>query len=152
LTFNPEGFILGREWKKVGQMIEQMNQVGALLGPGVYALLYRRQVVYVGQSVLLLTRLYQHRNNYLRFRKGQTVAGTPGKAILFDDIRIWPCPRQDLDRIEKLLIQNYNPKCNTRGVPKTKEVLELKIGGISIRLNDIVASRATSGEAFVRRI
>ena len=117
-------------------MIEQFAPVGALLGPGVYALLYRRQVVYIGQSRLLLKRLYEHRNNYLRVRQGRSVAGTPGKAILFDDIKIYPCAREDLDRIERLLIKTLNPKCNTRGVPKTKEILSISVGGIELRLND----------------
>lgn len=122
-------------------MIEKFKAIGDLLGPGVYALLYRRQVVYIGQSTLMLTRLYQHRNNYLRNRQGKTVAGTPAKAILFDDIMIYPCPREDLDRIERALIKNHNPKYNTRGVPKTKAEIKLNIGGIEVVLNGATAPK-----------
>lgn len=129
------------------------QQVGGLLRAGVYVLLYRREVVYVGKSTLLLTRLYQHRNNYQRVNRGRRggplMAGA--KAILFDDIRVFPCAREDLDRIEREMIAKFRPEHNTQLVPKIKHELRLKVNGVDLVLNG-AAAKPASGPRFERRI
>src|SRR5882762_7478218 len=90
----------------------------ALLHCGVYALLRRGEVVYVGKSKKLWIRLYNHCNNrgkVLYLPPGYT---TPKKGIQFDDIWVWPCMLGQLDSLEVCLIQKYVPKYNVKDVPR----------------------------------
>ena len=63
---------------------------------GIYFLILRGRVVYVGQSVSALNRIATHREKY------------------FDSYAFLPCKPEDLDRIESLYIHVLQPAQNGR--------------------------------------
>lgn len=78
-------------------------EVTEVLGPGVYALAYRGRVVYVGQSGSVCQRIASHR----RKRWGGRM-----ERFVFDQVFIWPCAVEDLDRLEQQMIARYQPRHN----------------------------------------
>jgi excinuclease UvrABC nuclease subunit len=111
--------------------------VSAILGPGVYALLFAEEVVYIGKARRLLARLYAHRNLLERKRSG--VRGI--KAVAFSKVRVFPCAEVDLDRVERELIERHRPKYNTQYVKPmpTGETIKLTIGGIDLEIGGVRA-------------
>lgn len=77
---------------------------------GVYMLLLKGLVVYVGQSRSMLARIYSH-NAARAKRKPSTWQKV--KPIPFDEIHVRPCPVDELDNLEQELIAKYNPRYNT---------------------------------------
>jgi excinuclease UvrABC nuclease subunit len=101
--------------------LEGFLNVGQILRSGVYALVHRREVVYVGRSKTMLVRIYSHRNIAADKRRGKNKefpSWYPIKGIVFDDVWIRPCPTEDLDRVEREMIAKYRPKYNQLLVPK----------------------------------
>lgn len=89
----------------------------SLMHCGVYALVRRGEIVYIGKSRKLWIRLYNHCNN-----RGKVVYLPEGclrqnKGINFDDIWIWPCMLGQMDSLEVHLIHKYEPRYNVRGKP-----------------------------------
>lgn len=64
---------------------------------GIYLLYNGRQIVYIGQSNAVFTRIGSHIRD-------------PEKD--FDGVRVIPCPPDCLDELEALLIRIFSPKCN----------------------------------------
>jgi excinuclease UvrABC nuclease subunit len=89
----------------------------ALLGPGIYALVVRGEVIYVGKAKRLLSRIYAHKTNGRRTVSRSTFRDKP---IYFTHIWVCPCKEIDLDRIEREMIHRYRPKENTNLVPKDR--------------------------------
>lgn len=115
------------------------DDLSILLRPAVYALYYKGELVYIGQSKQLLTRLYQHKNNYLRSRRDKPVQPhTSAKAIHFDAVKAIPVERGLLDRVERELIDKFKPRYNVQhsGRTKTKEPLRLEYKGVPLTIND----------------
>lgn len=83
-------------------------------GPsGVYLLLRKGEVVYVGQSVNIFQRIGNHWQVYQRHQRGTLRQGSTFLAVIaFDAVQIKPCPEDELDAEEKRLIQRYLPKHN----------------------------------------
>ncbi len=84
----------------------------------VYLLLCRGEVVYVGQSDNVFSRIASHYQRMQRKARGKaavyvTMEHTE-EVIVFDEVRFRPCPRHELDREELALIQRYRPKHNQR--------------------------------------
>jgi len=81
---------------------------------GCYALLRQSRVVYVGQSKNVLDRLSQWRNKLRRFQAGKNVdyQGQSRVVIYFTSVRLYPCPRAELNALEKELILLYDPEHN----------------------------------------
>jgi len=108
--------------------------VSKLLHCGVYCLLQKGVVVYVGKSKQPLTRLDGHMRNRGHempngHRYGSGGSGGPtynGRGIKFDGIRFYPCMLGQLDVIEMQLIKKYLPKYNTKGMPPQPIPPELK--------------------------
>lgn len=71
---------------------------------GVYFLIQADEIVYVGQSVNVMSRIAQHR------RDGEKD---------FDSFNAVPCKPEDLDRLEELYINAFVPRFNTVLSPKT---------------------------------
>lgn len=114
-------------------MVEDFEGFATVSGVcGVYMLLCRGEVVYVGQSVNVFARIATHHNTLQRHRKGLRPANEgPGNwvtmnVITFDTIKIKTCAKADLDKEEIVLIQKYLPKKNTflnRPPPKNLDTL-----------------------------
>jgi len=96
--------------------VEGFVDVSMVLKAGVYALLSRGTVVYIGKSKCMLGRVYSHRNRYVQKRKGR--AEVPWwlesaiPAISFDQILVFPCAIEHLDRLERHMIDKYRPRYN----------------------------------------
>jgi hypothetical protein len=133
-------------------MLEGFTDVSALLGSGVYILLYRGKVVYVGQSVKMISRIYAHRSNKDRSsRQGAILPSLRG--ITFDKVFVMPCVREDLDAVERALIDAYKPRHNVHYKYPTPitAAIELSIGKHTVIINKPEA-KPTPGPKFERRI
>jgi hypothetical protein len=151
-------------------MFPEPIDAAALLGPCVYALTLRGEIVYVGQSRKALSRLYTHASTYQAKLKGRPqLPWRARQARKFDGILLWPCPIVMLSAMEKDLIAHYRPKHNIhfaqaraaydqrfevddRGIVQSPIVL--LVNGHRITLNQPQeAPRAPpSPSGFVRRI
>ena len=93
---------------------------GVLAPSGVYLLLAKGVVLYVGQSINVHQRLSAHYNAKQRgYRKklfiGQREYGagdTRALSIPYDQVLVKWLPKPELDRVEIQLINRYKPKFN----------------------------------------
>lgn len=102
---------------------------------GVYALVAKGEVVYVGQSKVMLTRIYSHRN--ANRKSGNLPSWFPVKGITFDEVHVQPCHPDRLNELENQLINRYKPKFNK--LLKThlpiSTPFNLNVGGIALAIN-----------------
>jgi excinuclease UvrABC nuclease subunit len=92
--------------------LEGFIDASAMLQGGVYALVHRGVVVYVGKSKVMLGRVYTHRVAW--GKKSKSAVGLkPQKGILFDAIWVRPCPLTDIDELESAMINLYKPRYNS---------------------------------------
>ena len=130
--------------RSLGMRLEGFLSVGLLFESGIYALVYRQEVVYVGQSKQIIRRLYEHRRNGLR-RLHREPGWAKIKAIPFDDIWVRPVPIGQLDRVEREMIAKYRPRYNDKLVPKVTLPPEI--------LAQLMPARITqSAPTIVRRV
>lgn len=116
-------------------------EVSEILRSGVYALLHRGQVIYIGKSKSMLSRIYSHRNLHNSKAKGRDVpwwiaSMLPG--IQFDEIHVRPCSLEALDSLEREMIELYRPKYNIRmneNLAKAPVNVPLRVNGIPLMLN-----------------
>lgn len=92
--------------------LEGFTDVSTILQGGVYALVHRGIVVYVGKSKVMLGRVYTHRVAWGKKSKA-SVGLKPQKGILFDAVWIRPCPLIEIDMIESAMINLYKPRYNS---------------------------------------
>jgi excinuclease UvrABC nuclease subunit len=93
--------------------MEQFIDVSVMLRPGVYALVKRGVVIYVGKAKQLYSRIYTHRNVAGRAAKGQKIpTWMPVKGFVFDEVWVRPCRVEDLERLETEMINLYKPRFN----------------------------------------
>lgn len=81
----------------------------------VYLLLLNGQVVYAGQSTNVFARVASHYQTLLRKRRGLRPYMNASKntdIIVFDDVKVRLCAKEDLDRLEFELIERFFPKHN----------------------------------------
>src|SRR5215831_3650423 len=90
---------------------------------GCYALIRDSRVVYVGQSKNVFDRLTQWRNKLRRFEAGKNIerSGQSNVVIYFTSVRLYPCPRAEMNSLENELILLYDPEHNIRK-PKRHKV------------------------------
>lgn len=129
-------------------MLEGFVDVTAILRCGVYALLREGAVVYVGQSRKMLARVAAHKSNWGR---KSTPSWMPAscRGILFDEVRVLPCRVEDLDAIERAMIDLYKPRYNIRlkSPDFTTVAMTLTVGEVSVPFN-----HRPPTPAFERRI
>lgn len=103
--------------------LEGFFDASAILRAGVYILVAKGQVIYVGKSKEMLKRVYSHRNIYRAKRRGDVPSWVTLPGIHFDQVFIQPCRLEDLDALEAAMIEKYKPKYNTKlkrpGLPTT---------------------------------
>src|SRR6185437_576305 len=119
------------------QMLD-FQDFSALLGPGVYALVKRGVVIYVGKSRALYLRLYAHRNVARAAAKGKPIpTWLPIKGFVFDQVFVRPCALADLDRLEAEMIELYKPRYNESLKTRLpiRAAIPLTINGHTITLN-----------------
>lgn len=116
-------------------------EVSEILRSGVYVLVHRGQVIYIGKSKSMLSRIYSHRNLHNSKAKGREVpwwiaSMLPG--IQFDEIHVRPCSLEALDALEREMIDLYRPKYNIRmneNLAKAPTNVKLNIRGVPLMLN-----------------
>lgn len=115
------------------------SNASEILRSGVYILVFRGQVIYVGKSKAMLARIYTHRNLYLSKRRGKAEVPwwIPIPGIQFDEVHIRPCSLADLDELEAKMIELYKPKFNVQKKTDAKASVEvaLVINGVALALN-----------------
>ena len=114
--------------------MEGFVDASSMLQGGVYILLHRREIVYIGKAKSFLSRIYTHRSTWSRLRKGDKLANwLPTKGIMFDQFFLRPCRPDLVDALERELIAAHNPKYNTQLRTKSTSPLPpLCINGIHI--------------------
>lgn len=83
----------------------------AMLQGGIYALVHRGVVVYIGKSKVMLGRVYTHRSAWGR-KSRKAIGLTPIKGILFDAVWVQPCASDRIDELEYAMINLYKPRYN----------------------------------------
>lgn len=125
---------------------EKWFDITTLMGSGVYLLLYKGDVVYVGQSVKLSGRVNAH-IAYL----GQRLQKKK-RRVVFDEVMVMQVPLGDLNRVEAELIQRYKPQYNIRQpkqrIPLTAEIKEL----LGLIIPELPPSRDTPQRYIQRRL
>lgn len=112
--------------RKLGGMAGFVEVSGVLLS-GVYALVSKGQVIYVGQSKSLYQRIYAHRTRARRIAKGDRLPDwITAKAFVFDQVFIRPCPLDQLNALEAEMINRYKPKFNQSLKTPVKPTLNLR--------------------------
>ncbi|TXH42311.1 MAG: GIY-YIG nuclease family protein [Desulfurellales bacterium] len=102
-------------------------EASGFLRSGVYMLLFKGQVVYIGKAKSMLERVYAHRTHAKRQLKGKVPDWLPLRAIHFDQVLIRPCELAMLDALEQQLIAKHNPQYNT--LLRSSTEVKLSIGG-----------------------
>ena len=94
---------------------------------GVYMLVWRGRVVYVGQSVNVLSRISTHRANYERALKGKPprTHTNESRVIRFDKAFVKFCEVRELDRLELELIVKHKPEFNVQLRERRAIVIDL---------------------------
>ncbi len=95
-------------------VLEGFVNATVMLKPGIYALLREGVVVYIGQSKKPLSRIEAHRSLQRRVHKNPAPAWLPIKAIVFDEVHVLSCKVEDLDVLERAMIDLYKPKFNVK--------------------------------------
>jgi hypothetical protein len=103
-------------------MLEGFVDTSVLLKPGVYALVRDGTIVYIGQSRKPLQRIEAHRSMWGRKQKAPAWLTDMVKGMLFDAVHVLPCRIEDLDRVERALIEMYRPVYNVKLKPPTPVV------------------------------
>lgn len=132
---------------EIETMLDGFINVSAMLKPGVYALVKDGVVVYVGQSVRPLARVEAHRSLWGRKK---APGWLPIRGILFDEVHVMPCRVEQLDEVERALIDLYKPKFNVKLKSPDPVATEFNLTtalGICVSIN---AKR--SGPNIVRRM
>lgn len=132
---------------EITAMLEGFVNVSAMLKPGVYALVKDNVVVYVGQSKKPLSRIEAHRSLWGRKK---APGWLPIRGILFDEVHVMPCRHEQLDEVERALIDLYKPKFNVKLKSPDPVATEFNLTtalGICVSIN---AKR--SGPNIVRRM
>lgn len=95
--------------------LEQMLDVSWQLEPaGIYFLLKKGEVQYVGKSTNVAVRVAHHRANLIRHRRGlPEKSPMPLPLVDFDQVRVLLCDRDELAAQEIHWIQRLNPPANT---------------------------------------
>ena len=94
-------------------VLDGFTDISPLLHCGVYALIKRGVIVYVGKSKSLYARIYTHKHFGNRAAKGKAIPSwLPVKGIQFDEVHIRPCSLEVLDALEAEMIDRYRPRYN----------------------------------------
>lgn len=128
-------------------MLEGFVNLSAALKPGIYALVKDGVVVYVGQSIKPLSRIEAHRSLWGRKK---APGWLPIRGILFDEVHVLPCRVEDLNEVERALVDLYKPKFNVKLKSPDPVATEFNLTtatGICVAINAKAA-----GPRFVRRM
>ncbi len=117
--------------------LQGFTNISDSLGMGIYALVERGKVVYIGKAKAMLVRICTHRSNARR--KVPTWMPASAKGIIFDEVHILPSHPDQIDDLEHALINFYKPRHNIQlkhlGNPRMKAPLTVTTAsGVSVSL------------------
>ena len=115
------------------------HDVSPMLRGGVYMLLHRGVVVYVGKSKVMLGRIYSHRVAWGRKSRQPITGNIPPRGILFDQILVQPCHDHKISALEASLIALHRPRYNTQ----LKSALPPELSSLIAKLSPIAAPPRT---------
>ncbi len=118
--------------------LDGFEDCSTLLRSGIYVLVKRGVVIYVGKSKSLYSRIYTHKHFANRGAKGKPIPSwLPVKGMQFDEVHIRYVHVDDLDRVEAETINKYKPhyNMNLKNGLKVRAPITLVIGGVSLALN-----------------
>lgn len=118
--------------------LDGFTDVSDVLTVGVYALVKRGTVIYVGKSKSLYQRIYAHRHTANRAAKGKPIPSwLPIKGFVFDQIFVRTCRIEELDSLEAAMIETYKPRYNEslKSHVKVTQPVTLRIGAFALELN-----------------
>lgn len=96
------------------RVLEGFVDASVMLRPAVYALVRGGVVVYIGQaSKAAIARIEAHRSNWGRKRLPAWMPASL-RGVLFDQVYVLPCRVEDLDEVERTMINLYKPRYNIR--------------------------------------
>jgi hypothetical protein len=133
----------------VRSMLEGFINVSAILRCGVYALVREGVVVYVGQSKKMLGRVAAHKSNWGRKSMPAWMPASL-RGVLFDEVHVLPCKVEQLDQLEKAIIDLYKPKYNIalKSPQPVAAQFTITIGNATLPFN----APPKAGPRFERRI
>lgn len=113
----------------------------AILRSGVYALVTKGRVIYIGKSKSMIGRINTHRRKWIDRRKPKNQFSDliPIPGLMFDEIHCRPVPLHLLDQVEAEMINLYKPHYNTQLKTNAKVVapFNLTIAGRTITVNAV---------------
>lgn len=124
------------------ECVEGFVDASVVLGAGVYALVRRGVVIYVGKSRSVYQRVYAHRTTARRAARGNPIpTWLPIKGFVFDEVWVRPCHVDGLDALEREMINLYKPRFNEslKAPGKVTGPIALRVRGTMITLNERVA-------------
>jgi excinuclease UvrABC nuclease subunit len=133
-------------------MLEGFENCSTLLRSGIYVLVKRGVVIYVGKSKTLYSRIYTHKHFANRGAKGKTIPSwLPVKGMQFDEVHIKYVHVDALDAEEAAAINKYKPHYNTnlKNGLKVRVPVNLIINGVALELNE--SSPRPQSPTIVRR-
>lgn len=119
--------------------LEGFTEIGSILRCGVYILVAKGEIIYVGKSKAMIARINTHRRAWIDKRQGRSAwvtdtLGIPG--LRFDEVHIRPCPAHLLDALEREMIDKYKPRYNKLLQTKTISApITLNVNGSIVKLN-----------------
>lgn len=111
--------------------IEGFVDASAVLAGGVYVLVRKGEVVYVGKAKRMLNRLAAHLSVWAAKRKEKIPSWMANKGIYYDAVLICPCHPDRVDALERQMIELYKPRFNTqlKAPGPTKAPFTISVGG-----------------------
>lgn len=128
--------------------LDGFTDCSSILSGGIYVLKFRKQIVYIGQSKCILSRVYTHRTN--RGQKKPMWVKAMARGILFDQILMLPVKPEDRNSLEAKLIAYYKPKYNIQ-LKNPVDAPKLSLPPLSALVGNIIPPPAPKSEVFVRR-
>ena len=119
--------------------LEGFENCSTLLRSGIYVLVKRGVVIYVGKSKTLYSRIYTHKHFANRGAKGKAIPSwLPVKGMQFDEVHIKYVHVDALDAEEAAAINKYKPHYNTnlKNGLKVRAPVNLVINGVALGLNE----------------
>lgn len=118
--------------------LDGFENCSTLLRSGIYILVKRGVVIYVGKSKTLYSRIYTHKHFANRGAKGKAIPSwLPVKGMQFDEVHIKYVHVDQLDAEEAAAINKYKPHYNTnlKNGLKVRAPITLVISGVTLALN-----------------
>ncbi len=94
--------------------IEGFVDATEVLRGGVYVLVHRGEVVYVGKSKRMLNRLAAHMSAWSARRREKMPYLIAKMGIYYDEVHIRPEHPDRIDAVEQAMIDLYRPRHNTQ--------------------------------------